>query len=190
MTIVLILLPYAIFTVLMLVVSPALSLTAGAALCLAVVIMDVARGRSIKLLTAGSAAVFVALACYCGMVDPGMTATAIRIAIDGGILVIALGSMLAGVPFTLQYAMESVPAETAAMPGFLQANYVISGVWATAMALMMAANIMMIFVPELPIWAGLAIAFAARNSALYFTRWYPDYRIKREIRPAGALAVK
>ena len=100
MTIVLILLPYAVYAALLLVVSPALSLTVGAALCLAVVLVDVARGRSIKLLSAGSAAVFAALACYCGIVDPGMSATAIRIAVDGGILVIALGSMLAGFPFT------------------------------------------------------------------------------------------
>lgn len=191
MTIVLILLPYAVYALLMLVVSPALSLTVGAALCLAVVSVDVARGRSVKLLSAGSAAVFVALAWYCGIVEPGMSATAIRIAVDGGILVIALGSMLAGFPFTLQYAVESVPAETAAMPGFLRANQVITGAWAVATALMMAANIMMIFVPGLPIWTGLAIAFAARNSALYFTRWYPQHRIKSEIRPAGAeLAAK
>jgi hypothetical protein len=190
MAIALILLPYAVYTLLMLAVSPALSLAAGAALCATVVIVDVAHGRSVKLLSTGSAVVFTALTCYCCSVDPGTSATAIRLAVDCGIFVVMLGSMLVGLPFTLQYAIESVSAETAAMPGFVQANYVISGVWATAIALMMAANMMMIFVPGLPIWAGLAIAFAARNSALYFTRWYPDYRAKREIRPAGALAAK
>jgi hypothetical protein len=33
-----------------------------------------------------------------------------------------------------------------------------------------------LYVPGLPIWTSLAIAFAARNSAVYFTKWYPQYR--------------
>jgi hypothetical protein len=41
---------------------------------------------------------------------------------------------------------------------------------------MMIANVLMIYVPGLPLWSGLAIAFAARNSAIYFTKWYPAYR--------------
>jgi len=46
----------------------------------------------------------------------------------------------------------------------------------------------MLYVPGLPIWSGLAIAFAARNSAIYFTKWYPQYRrAKDESAPAAAL---
>ena len=37
--------------------------------------------------------------------------------------------MLLRQPFTLQYALETVEAETAAMPGFLTANYIITGAW-------------------------------------------------------------
>ena len=33
-----------------------------------------------------------------------------------------------------------------------------------------------LYVPGLPIWSSIAIAFAARNSAIYFTKWYPEYR--------------
>jgi hypothetical protein len=49
---------------------------------------------------------------------------------------------------------------------------------------MMAGNLAMIYVPGLPLWTGLAIAFAARNSALYFTRWYPEYRKAKDTVPA------
>jgi hypothetical protein len=46
----------------------------------------------------------------------------------------------------------------------------------------------MLYVPGLPIWLSLAIAFAARNSALYFTKWYPEYRrTKFTAQPAQAL---
>ncbi|WP_407155474.1 hypothetical protein [Bradyrhizobium sp. STM 3557] len=187
MTTILIMLPYVAHAALML-ISPTLSVVVGAALCLAAIGIDLARGRSLKLLSAGSAIVFAGLACYRGLVDPEMSAAAMHLAVDGGVFAIALGSILARFPFTLQYALEAEPAETAAMAGFRRANYVISGAWALATALMIAANLTMIYVPGLPIWAGLAIAFAARNSALYFTRWYPAYyRLKSAHQQAGAM---
>ena len=62
MTIFLILAPYGAFTFLMLVTSATVSLFAAAAICLAVIALDVARGRSIKLLGAGSAILFAASA--------------------------------------------------------------------------------------------------------------------------------
>jgi hypothetical protein len=40
---------------------------------------------------------------------------------------------------------------------------------------MLASNIVLLYVPGLPIWSGIAVALAARNSAIYFTRWYPEY---------------
>jgi hypothetical protein len=62
------------------------------------------------------------------------------------------------------------------LPGFMKANYIITWAWTGAFLAMMAANVLMIYSPGLPLWSGLAIAFAARNSASYFTKWYPEYR--------------
>ena len=64
MTIFLILAPYGAFAILMLMTSTAVSLFAAAAICLAVIAYDVFRGRSIKMLGAGSAILFAALGCY------------------------------------------------------------------------------------------------------------------------------
>jgi hypothetical protein len=187
MTTFLILLPFAIYAALMLLVSATPSLAAGAACCLAVVLWDVANGRSIKLLSAGSGVVFATLACYCSLVDPAMSQSSVRIAVDSGIFVLSLGSILIGRPFTLQYAIETVPAETAAKPGFVRANYIITAAWTLAAALMAAGNVLQIVLPDLPLWTGLAIAFAARNCAIYFTRWYPGYRrLKEAAMPASA----
>jgi len=181
MTIVLILAPYGVYAALMTVVPATLSLAVGAALCLAVMAMDWILGRSIKILGFGSAIVFAVVAIYLSVIDPTMSASAVRLAVDCGIFALSLGSMLLRVPFTLQYALEQVPAETAAMPGFLRANYVITGAWTLATLLMIVGNLMTLYVPGLPYWTGLAIAFAARNSALYFTRWYSrDHRAKDE----------
>ena len=62
MTIFLILAPYGAFASLMLLTSARLSVFAAAAICLAVIALDFVRGRSLKMLGAGSAILFAAIA--------------------------------------------------------------------------------------------------------------------------------
>lgn len=188
MTIFLILAPYGAFASLMLLTSAKASVFAAAAIGLAVIALDFIRGRSLKWLGAGSAILFAALGLYLTLIDPSLGNSSVKLSVDTGIFAISLTSMLIGRPFTLQYAREAVAAETAAMPGFLRANYVITAAWTTAALVMMVANLAMLYVPGLPLWLGLAIAFAARNSAVYFTKWYPQYRkAKYGTPPAGAV---
>lgn len=176
MTIFLILAPYGAFALLMLVTSADVALFSGAAICLAVIAYDMVRGRSLKILGAGSVVVFIAVGGYVTEIDPDLSVSGVKFAVDAGIFLVTLGSIVALRPFTLQYALEVVDAETAKLPGFIKANYLITAVWSLAMLLMMAGNAALIYVPGLPLWSGLLIAFAARNSAVYFTKWYPEYR--------------
>ena len=188
MTIFLILAPYGAFTFLMLMTSAAVSLFTAACVCLAVIAIDAWRGRAVKILGAGSAILFAGIGLYLICIDHTLSPSAVKLAVDTGIFAISLGSMLLRFPFTLQHAIEAVPAETAAMPGFLRANYVITGAWTVAALLMMLANAAVLYVPGLPIWSSLAIAFAARNSAVYFTKWYPEYRkTKYQAQPVNVL---
>jgi hypothetical protein len=188
MTIFLILAPYGVFALLTLLISTAVSLFAGAAICLAVIAYDLAGGRSLKILGAGSVVVFSAVGGYVTLIDPHLSVSAVKFAVDTGIFLVTLISILIGRPFTLQYAIEVVDAETVKVPGFMKANYIITWAWTLSMLLMMAGNVALIYVPGLPLWSGLLIAFAARNSAIYFTRWYPQYRkAKYGMPPASAL---
>ncbi|MBP0115987.1 MULTISPECIES: hypothetical protein [Bradyrhizobium] len=187
MTIFLILAPYGAFTFLTLVTSAMISVFAASAICLVTVAIDVVRGRSVKILAVGSAVMFAAIGLSLALFDPAIDTLRIKLLVDIGIFLISLGSMLVRHPFTLQYALESVPAETAAMPGFLRANYIITGAWTAAALLMAAANLVLLYVPGLPLWSSLAVAFAARNSAIYFTKWYPEYRQIKYGTPARAL---
>ena len=188
MTIFLILAPYGAFALLMLVSSADVALFTGAGICLAVIAYDMMRGRSLKILGAGSVVVFTAVGGYITEIDPDLSVSGIKFAVDTGIFLVTLGSILIGKPFTLQYALEVVDAETAKLPGFVKANYLITAVWTASMLLMMAGNFALIYVPGLPLWSGLLIAFAARNSAVYFTKWYPEYRKAKYGRPpANAL---
>jgi intracellular septation protein A len=176
MTIFLILAPFGAFAALILVTSAAVSLFASAAICLAVIAFDVYRGRSIKILGAGSVILFGALGCYITLVEPSLSVSAVKLTVDAGVFTISLLSLAFRRPFTLQYALEVVDAQTAKLPGFMTANYIITWAWTGAFLLMMMANILMIYVPNLPLWTGIVLVFAARNSAAYFTKWYPQYR--------------
>ncbi|MHC4046043.1 hypothetical protein [Bradyrhizobium sp. 23AC] len=187
MAIFLILAPYGAYSLLMLVTSAAISVFVASAICLATIAIDMVRGRSVKTLAAGSAIVFAAIGLYLALLDPQLGTLGVKLSVDIGIFVISLGSLLVRRPFTLQYALEAVPAETAAMPGFLTANYVITGAWTVAALLMAAGNLVLLYVPGLPLWSSLAVAFAARNSAIYFTKWYPEYRQIKYGTPARAM---
>src|SRR6266481_4632053 len=130
----------------------------------------------LMLVTSATVSLFAALGFYLTLVDPGLSNSAVKLAVDAGVLAISLTSMAIRRPFTRQYALEVVDAETAKLPDFMKANYIITGAWTGAFLLMMIASVLMIYVPGLPLWSGLVIAFAARNSAAYFTKWYPQYR--------------
>src|ERR1700740_2028824 len=108
MAIFLILAPYGAFTLMMLVTSATASLFAAATLCLVAIAFDVARGRSIKMLGAGSAVIFVALACYLAFDASALSPLAVKVAVDSGLLAIGLVSLVIRRPFTLQYARERV----------------------------------------------------------------------------------
>jgi hypothetical protein len=185
MTIFLILAPFGAFGLLMLVTTAAVSLFVTAGLCLGIVAYDLIRGGSLKLFMAGAVIVFGALGCYVALVDGHRSGVAIRMAVDIGFLAIALLSIAIRLPFTLQYAREAVEHEITLLPSFVHANYIITWVWTGAIVLMLIADILMIYWPSLPLWIGIAIAFAARNSAVYFTRWYPKYRRAKYGAPAA-----
>jgi hypothetical protein len=185
MTIFLILAPYGAFATLMLLTSATVSLLIAALVSLATIAIDQVRGRSLKILPLSSAIVFAGIAAYLNIVDPSVSDKAVKLAVDIGVFAVSLGSMLLGYPFTTQYALEHVPAEIAAMPGFARTNYIITGAWTLAALLMMLANAAILYVPGLPIWLGLAIALAARNSAVFFTKWYSAQRRAQHRMPPG-----
>jgi hypothetical protein len=101
-----------------------------------VIAHDIARGRSIKMLGLGSAILFLGLGGTITLVDSSWSASQVKLRVDAGVLAISLLSLAIRRPFTLQYAREVVDTETAALPGFVKANYVITGAWTLAFLLM------------------------------------------------------
>lgn len=175
MALFLILAPFATFATLMMLTTVKISLAASALVAFGLVLRDMIEGRSIKVLTTGALVLFASLAGYHLMAATEMSPTSVRLAVDGGVLAIALGSLAIRLPFTMQHAREVVDAETAKQPRFLRTNYILTWVWSAAFVLMLLADMVAIYLPSTPLWVCAAIAFAARNSATYFTKWYPKH---------------
>jgi len=175
MALFLILAPFATFATLMMLTTVKISLAASAVVAFGLVARDMVAGRSIKMLTTGALVLFASLAGYHLMAATEMSPTSVRLAVDGSVLAIALGSIAIRLPFTLQHAREMVDAETARLPHFLRTNYILTWVWSAAFVLMLLADMVAIYLPSTPLCVCAAIAFAARNVATYFTQWYPKH---------------
>jgi hypothetical protein len=174
MSFLIILSPFITVACLLAFTSASASLFAGCAVALALVGLDLWRGREVKMLPAGCVFLFAALGGYQGLIEHEWHDFSIRLAIDVGMLAIALVSIAMKMPFTLQYAREQVDAETMRKPQFLRVNYVLTWTWVGAMLLMLVADIFMIYFPALPLWTGFVAIYAARNAAIYFTKWYAN----------------
>lgn len=171
----LILAPFVTFAGLSYLTSQTLALLVAAVVALALLGVDQARGRSAKLLHIMAALMFLTLGGYFALRGHEWTPLHVHVTLNGITLAVILLSIAAGFPFTLQYAREVVDAETLRQPGFLYVNYVLSFAWAGVMALMLAANLLAIYMPSLPLWAGVVATFVLRNSAVQFSKWYPKY---------------
>jgi len=89
-------------------------------------------------------------------------------------LIIVLITMAVGRPFTLQYAREQVAPELWASPEFIRTNYVITAVWALAFAVLVIADLILLYRPDLSPRLGIFLTIAALVGAVKFTSWYPE----------------
>ena len=80
-------------------------------------------------------------------------------------------------PFTLQYAREQVAPEFWGSPEFIHTNYIITGAWGLAFAVMVAAELALLYVPGMPRQLGIVAIVLALVGAVKFTGWYPE-RVK------------
>ena len=117
-----------------------LALWAALASAFVIAIRDFAHTRLLRVLDMGSVALFGLLALYTGFIQPSLSIAGVRLIVDGGLMAIALVSILIGNPFTLDYAREQVPEEFWQTPLFLRTNYIIASVWVLAFGAMTAAD--------------------------------------------------
>lgn len=149
-------------------------LVAGAAAAGLLVLHEVlVRRRAPKLLEVGTLLLFAGLAAYAALAAPDWSVLGVRLRVDAGLLLVILFTLAIGRPFTLQYAREQVAPEFWSDPRFLQTNVVISAVWALAFAVLVLADLVMMFWQQVPLRAGIVATVLALVGAARFTAWYP-----------------
>jgi hypothetical protein len=135
--------------------------------------------RVLKVLDLGSVVVFGLLALFRDFLVPGLDVAPIRLVIDISLLGVAVASLVARQPFTLQYARGEVPPEVFASPSFVRANYLITLVWMVAFGVMGAADGAATFDPAVPLTGAVAAGLLTLACALAFTWRYPDHVARR-----------
>jgi hypothetical protein len=130
--------------------------------------------RTVKILDIGTVILFGGLAAYAPFSGAAWSIVAVRLRVDAGLLLIVLVSIGMRRPFTLQYAREQVSREFWDSPEFTRTNYILTAAWAGAFAVMVAADLAMLYVPALPRWVSIAATVLAIYGAYRFTAWYPE----------------
>lgn len=131
-------------------------------------------GRTPKILEIGTFLLFGGLSLCAFFGGANWSVVAVRLCVDAGLLLIVVVSMAIGRPFTLQYAREGVAPELWTSPAFIRTNYVITSVWAAAFAVMVVAELALLFLPGLPQRVGVIAIVLALVGAVKFTGWYPE----------------
>jgi len=150
-------------------------LFAGFAVSAALLLRDwLSPNRSPKLLEIGTAALFGTLALYTLMAHPTWSIMGVRLVVDAGLLLIVVVSIAIRQPFTLQYAREQVPQALWTSREFIRTNDVITAVWALAFAVLVAADVVLLTMPDLPPRFGIIATVLALVGAFKFTGWYPN----------------
>jgi hypothetical protein len=139
--------------------------------------------RVLKTLDAGSTGMFGILALYRGFIQPSLSFGAVLLAVDGGLLSLMIASLLLHEPLTLQYAREQVSREQWKTNWFLRTNYVMTGVWTVAFAIMTAADAAATIASAISLTAAVFVGLVALAAALAFSLRYPAY-----LRAHGAAA--
>lgn len=169
--------PFIAFAVFDRLVGPTEGLIAGVVTSAALLIRDWAILRQTpKILEIGTFVLFGGLALYAVLGGPSWSIMGVRLRVDAGLLILVLITMALGRPFTLQYAREQVAQELSSSPEFTRTNYVITAVWALAFAVLVIADMILLYRPDLPPRIGIWLTIAALVGAVKFTSWYPEHK--------------
>ena len=129
--------------------------------------------KAVKPLETVSLLMFGGLAIASRLTALPLTIVGVRLIVDGGLLVVVLGSILIGKPFTLAYARDRVSAEIAATARFRTVNRLISALWALALAVVVAADAGMLYWPAFTAMDGTILIVTAIAGAALLTGALP-----------------
>lgn len=166
--------PFILFAVLM-DISVSLALWVSFAAAFGVGMYDFLHTRSIRLLDVSGIVLFGLVSFYAGFIQPSIATEAVRFIVDAGLLIVALISIVLRNPLTLPYAREQVPRSEWGSSEFKRTNYILTAVWALALAIMAAADGAVAFGQYISGSLDVAASLLALAAAVVFTARYPTF---------------
>ena len=147
------------------------ALCAGCAVAIALVMRERLRGgREVRVLELGTAVLFGALALAATfMTDVTWSVGLVRLVVDCGLMLMVLGSVALGRPFTLAIARAEVTPEFAASPAFLSRSRLIAVAWAGAFGVLAIADLVVILQPAWPLTIPIAVGAVGLIGAFKIT---------------------
>lgn len=163
-----------------------LALWIAFAVAFVVTTRDFVESPSLRLLDAGSLALFCVLALVRGFLAPSLPLVAVRFIIEAALCLLLSVSLLLRRPFSIAYARLD-PREADWEPNlFLKVNYIVSAVWVVAFLAMAAADGAITVDPNIQLYGSIAVSVAALAGAITFTLLYPARVAKRSALPRSA----
>jgi len=152
------------------------ALGAAAALTVLFGIPDLRKGR---ILTWANLLLFGGLFLAAGVF--GMTGLVpwTGVVIYTALAAVTFGSLLAGIPFTLQYAREMVDRTLWKNPVFLRVNVFMTAVWGGIFAVNLLLTFITLVAPHVPGWTTGPLTYLVLIAGIVFTIWYPGHVRKR-----------
>ncbi|HEX4421942.1 MAG TPA: hypothetical protein VH165_28715 [Kofleriaceae bacterium] len=160
-------LPFASFMLVERASSTVAALVVAAATAALLVIRQRATGKQAKLLELGGLALFGGMAVVAAATHASWSVVGVRLVSDAGLFAIVAGSLVAGRPFTVDYARERVPASMWSSPTFVRTNVRLTATWAAAFAALTLADVAML--AGLPTVVGVVVSLGALGSAGFLT---------------------
>ena len=110
-------------------------------------------------------------------------ATYMTLLVNVTLMTIAWGSLLAGAPFTIQYAREQVPPELWRSPVFIRINQCITAVWGVDFSLSALVSLFRHATGDTSFASQYAWVLFSVGAAV-FTVYFPGWYRTRALRPA------
>ena len=150
----------------------------GAALVVTVIagLSDLRKGRILSwaaLLLFGTLLIAVGVLGMTGIIP------VIGILIYAALAAVTFGSILAHIPFTLQYAREMVDRTLWENPVFIRVNVLMTGVWGAIFAINLIVSYLTLIAPHAVGWIASPITYLILIAGIVFTIWYPGHVQKR-----------
>jgi hypothetical protein len=96
---------------------------------------------------------------------------------------VTFGSILAKIPFTLQYARGMVDRKLWDKPGFIRVNILMTGVWGGIFVTNLVLSYLTLAFPHSVGWITSPLTYLVLIAGIIFTVWYPGH-IQRKYSPA------